>query len=113
MSPRRARWLLGLGLFVAAGVAPAGEHVDAFGDPLPPTAIARLGTVRWRQPLLDGGETTTLSFSPDGKLLAVVSDGRIGVCEVPGGRPVTWFPAGPGTAAVFTSDGKSLLTEEP
>src|SRR5213593_3584130 len=40
--------------------------VDAFGDPLPPGAAARVGTTRLWQP----GTLGALAFSWDGKLLA-------------------------------------------
>jgi WD40 repeat protein len=42
--------------------SPAAERLDQFGDPLPPGAVARMGTTRLRR----GGEPC---FHPDGKIL--------------------------------------------
>lgn len=49
----------------ARGEAPR-PRLDRFGDPLPPGAIARLGTLRLRQ----SGIVEAVGFSPDGKTVA-------------------------------------------
>jgi WD40 repeat protein len=51
--------------------APEGKQAvrtDRYGDPLPPGVLARLGTVRLRHP--DCDYVTSVTFSPDGKILA-------------------------------------------
>src|SRR5436309_2143764 len=60
-------WLLFVpGLAAAEEKSPAPRRLDRYGDPLPPGAVARLGTVR----LLTEDLTDAVAFSPDGKLLA-------------------------------------------
>jgi WD40 repeat protein len=68
--------------------APGPAEVDP-GDPLPPGATVRLGSVRF-QPLsgmADPG-VTALAFAPDGTLLGTLGgqDARIGLWSVPSGR---------------------------
>ncbi len=85
-------------------------RVDRYGDALPPGAVARLGTVRWR-----GGRRGNLVFSPDGKILA---SGR-GHWDVSTGRQIRRLgPPNVGgrfssfNAVAFSADGKSLFSIE-
>src|SRR5436305_8241111 len=69
----------GLGLIATAGQAepprPAPEpRRDLYGDPLPPEALARLGTIRWRH--LDRvGSSIEVVPAPVGQLVATASPG--------------------------------------
>lgn len=88
--------------------------LDAYGDPLPPDALLRLGTTRFhhRSWIRDA------AISPDGRLLASAAanqDVGIALWEIPSGRLLDrLMPAGdhpPWTNCLaFSPDGKKLLT---
>src|SRR5262245_56637232 len=82
---------------------------DRYGDPLPPGALARLGTARLRA----GTPIMSVAFSPHGRRLLTVGqdDGRIILWDVGTGKHIrqvaqlkrleAWF-------AIFSPDGKTI-----
>jgi RNA polymerase sigma factor (sigma-70 family) len=102
-----------------ASVAPPAQakdepRRDRYGDPLPPRAVARLGTVRLRQPV----PAAVLAFSPDGKTLAsggnhLVPDDRIVyLWDITTGKLLRQF-LGHGHSILhlaFSPDGKTLVS---
>ena len=95
---------------VAGPVTPAERSkagLDRHGDALPPGALARMGTVRFRP----GARVDRVLFSPDGKLLVSESwDHIIRVWETSSGRELRRF-GGPGSKAEalgFCEGGKAI-----
>ncbi|VTR96182.1 wd-40 repeat protein : Uncultured bacterium genome assembly Metasoil_fosmids_resub OS=uncultured bacterium PE=4 SV=1: Sigma70_r2: Sigma70_r4_2: WD40: WD40: PQQ_2: WD40 [Gemmata massiliana] len=87
--------------------------VDTFGDPLPVDALARLGTVRFR----DGAHVRAIAFAPDGKTVASAGfHARVHVWESATGKELLRFNGEdsrlPGFEVIlglaFSPDGKTL-----
>src|SRR5207302_5571684 len=64
-------------------------RTDRYGDPLPPMALARMGTVRFRH----GGKVELMVLSPNGRTLAAASrDETVRLWDVATGKEVRRFP---------------------
>ncbi len=83
---------LGGDVLVAQPTAAGKTQVDAHGDPLPPGALARLGTLRWRQ----SDAVTQVEFLPDGTTVVTGSpqDRTIRLWERATGKEIRRFRAG-------------------
>jgi RNA polymerase sigma factor (sigma-70 family) len=86
------------------------ERRDLYGDPLPPGAVARLGTTRFRTPF----EAHAIAFAPDGKTVAVSSRGGLFLFDARTGKRLKrlgdFFPFQdrPENSLAFSPDGKRL-----
>jgi RNA polymerase sigma factor (sigma-70 family) len=84
-------------------------RTDAYGDPLPAGAVARLGTVRFRH---RGFATSALAYSPDGKVLAAAGGDRGGVFlwDAASGKPIHELGPVPREAygVAFSPDGRRV-----
>jgi WD40 repeat protein len=107
------RGVLAWALLVLATLSARAEEklrVDADGEPLPPGAIVRLGTTRFRR----GGMPTGVAFLDANTLVSSGSDGFLRVWHAPDGRQlraidgVNW-----GLALHDTTSGKELFYFEP
>jgi RNA polymerase sigma factor (sigma-70 family) len=84
-------------------------RTDALGDPLPPGAVARMGTLR----LYHFGSLSSLVFSPDSKVLASAGNfGDIRLWDAATGKELRTISAynEPISGVVFSPDGKLLLS---
>ena len=75
---------------LTAGLAygQAGPGVDLYGDPLPPGALARLGSERLRHP----NYVFAVTFTPDGKTVASMGqDGFIRLWDAATGKEIRHF----------------------
>src|SRR5262245_29446358 len=125
------RWMSFIAVAMLIGVAPqviaqaptTGQKpaVDAQGDALPPGAIMRLGTTRWRP----GGYVSGLVFSPDGLRIASYHEEQyttaaVTIWDVATGREVRrveipgidvlffdWLADGRGVSILHSKDGLS------
>jgi WD40 repeat protein len=91
-------------------VAPGG--VDRHGDPLPPGAVARLGTARFRH----GDDIREVAFTPDGKRVVSHAWGDgVRVWDAATGREVGSLPPAKMWPAAFAlvKSGDAVVTSEP
>jgi RNA polymerase sigma factor (sigma-70 family) len=86
--------------------------LDRHGDALPPGALLRIGTLRYRT----GGGTNQAVLSPDGKTLAAASESAIDLIDLASGKRLTLRDTNVrnmfGTMLsflAFTTDGKELV----
>ena len=103
---------------IAPGQPPAAQgrkgqpaRLDRYGDPLPPRAIARLGSVRFRVP----AEVNALAVSPDGRLVAVgdgLGGSAVTVWDAVSGKQVHCLQGHHGSflCVAFSADSKLLAS---
>lgn len=86
------------------------QILDNFGDPLPPGAVGRLGTVRYRYPHV----VEQIRFLPGGKhLVACCGDGVIHITESATGKRVRSFGHKAGFFETVSADGSLIAQATP
>ena len=71
--------------------APRAPKTDRYGDPLPPGAVARLGSLRFR----NGDAIFSVVFSPDGKYLATTANDKVRWWDVATAKQIREFRGHP------------------
>jgi WD40 repeat protein len=107
--------LLAACLGEAPGQEKSGARVDFYGDPLPPGALARLGSTRWR--LEDRNATVAFTAAGRALLASSGSDGTVTLWDVTPRKKLGTFNArtekgdgnGFGPRSVFSADAKTLF----
>jgi WD40 repeat protein len=92
-------------------------RVDRHGDPLPPGAVARFGTLRWRSPVRSRAydHPWSLAYSSDGKMLvtAHISKGDVYVWGTETGKELPRLSKkAVGNVVALSPDGKFLYSAE-
>jgi len=96
-------------LMFSSAARPADPAADALGDPLPPGALVRIGTLRLRH----ADQVFAVALAPDGKTLASGGDDRlIRLWETATGKELRTFAGHTDgvNAVAFFSDGKTLVS---
>src|SRR4029077_19539419 len=79
-------------------------RTDRYGDPLPPGALQRLGTLRFRRPNGRGKP----ELSPDGRTFISAVENAVLLCDSSNGRVIRRFPTTRVGAVAISRDGKLL-----
>src|SRR5262249_18269644 len=87
---------------------PPAVRTDPFGDRLPPGAVARIGTTRFRNP---HDRVSSIAFSPDGKTVAACYHDRIFLWDLVTARELRRFGKfSANDRVVFSPDGTLLAS---